>query len=54
VETPATLEIRGGMLIGMAQFKIKPEDYHIDIPSVVRDKIAKEFTVTITTACNPK
>ncbi|HEX9510539.1 MAG TPA: YceI family protein [Puia sp.] len=54
VETPATLEVRSGMLLGTAQFKIRPEEYHIDIPSVVRDKIAKEFTITIKAGCSPK
>jgi polyisoprenoid-binding protein YceI len=54
VEIPATLEVRDGMLLSMAHFKIRPEDYHIDIPSVVRDKIAREFTITISAGCSPK
>jgi polyisoprenoid-binding protein YceI len=47
IELPATLEIKNGKLSGNAAFKIKPEDYNITIPSVVRDNIAKELTVTI-------
>jgi polyisoprenoid-binding protein YceI len=54
IELPATLEVKGGMLLGQAQFKIKPEEYHIDIPSVVRDKIAKEINVVIKVNCTPK
>jgi hypothetical protein len=47
IELPATLEIKNGKVSGNAQFTIKPEDYNISIPSVVRDNIAKELTVTI-------
>jgi YceI-like protein len=52
IELPATLEVKAGKLLGHAEFKIKPEDYNISIPSVVRDKIAKEVTVTIKIDCN--
>ena len=47
VEIPTTLEIKAGKLVGDAQFKIKPEDYRIDIPSIVRDKIARDITVNV-------
>jgi hypothetical protein len=47
IELPATLEVKGGKLSGMAEFKVKPEDYNISIPSIVRDNIAKELTVTV-------
>ena len=47
VEAPATLEVRNGHLIGQADFKLKPEDFNISIPSVVRDKIDKEIKVKI-------
>jgi len=53
VETPATIEVRGGVLIGHAQFKIKPEDYNISIPSVVRDKIERDLNVEVKINCNP-
>jgi polyisoprenoid-binding protein YceI len=52
IEVPATLEVKGGKLVGHAQFKIKPEDYNIQIPSVVRDKIASEVVVTVKVECN--
>lgn len=54
VEVPATLEIKGGRLLGQTQFRVKPEDYHVDIPSIVRDKIAKELTVNVKVDCSPK
>lgn len=54
VEVPATIEIKGGKLIGKAQFTIKPEDYKIKIPSIVVDKIAKEVTVSINIDCTAK
>jgi len=47
IELPATLEVKNGKLSGLAEFKIKPADYNISIPSVVRDNIAKELTVTV-------
>lgn len=54
VEVPATLEIKGGMLIAIAQFMAKPEDFQITIPSVVRNKIAKEVTIKVNANCSPK
>jgi hypothetical protein len=47
IELPATFEVKDGKLSGTAEFTIKPEDYNISIPSVVRDNIAKELTVTV-------
>ena len=54
VAIPATLEVKSGRILGQSQFNIKPEDYHIDIPSLVRDKIAKELTVSVKVDCSPK
>ena len=54
VTIPATLEVKAGRILGQSQFNIKPEDYHIDIPSLVRDKIAKELTVSVKVDCSPK
>jgi YceI-like domain len=51
IETPATLEVRGGKLSGQAEFRLKPEDFNISIPSVVRDKIDKEMAVKIRIDC---
>jgi len=54
IETPATLEVKGGHLTGHAEFKVKPEDFNISIPSVVRDKIDKEMTVKVNIDCTTK
>ena len=47
IETPAILEIKGASLIGNAEFTVKPEDYNMTIPSIVRSKIANTMTVKI-------
>jgi len=51
LEAPATLEVKGGHLIGVSDFKVKPEDYNISIPSLVRDKIDKEMAVKVKIDC---
>lgn len=50
---PATLEVKSGKLLGQTHFKVSPEDYHIIIPSLVRDKIAKEMSLVVNIDCNP-
>ena len=52
VEVPATLELKDGKLVGEALFKLKPEDFNIRIPSLVRDKIAGEIDVHVKIDCN--
>ena len=47
LETTAQLEVKNGKIIGSSTFKIKPEDYQIIIPGVVRDKIAKDINVKV-------
>jgi hypothetical protein len=54
VEVPATLEVKAGHLVGVAEFKLKPEDFNISIPSVVRDKIDKEIDVKVNIDCTTK
>ena len=51
IETPATLEVKGGRILGAAEFKVKPEDFSISIPSVVRDKISQEMRVNVRIDC---
>ncbi len=53
IETPATIEVKNNTLIGTAKFMVKPEDYNISIPSLVREKIAKEMAVDVSITCNP-
>lgn len=54
IETPATLEAKDGKLLGQAEFKVKPEDFNINIPGIVRDKIDKEIAVKIRIECVTK
>ena len=47
ISTPGEIEIAGDGVKARSKFFIKPEDYKIEIPSVVRENIAKEITVTV-------
>jgi hypothetical protein len=42
------MEVRNGKLTGKTNFKIKPADYNIKIPAVVKDKIAQQIDVAVT------
>jgi polyisoprenoid-binding protein YceI len=52
LEAPGTIEVKGGKLLGQAEFKVRPEDYNITIPSLVRDKIAQEMRVNVKIECS--
>jgi hypothetical protein len=54
IETQATFEVKAGHLVGVAEFKLKPEDFNINIPSIVRDKIDKDIDVKINIDCSTK
>jgi hypothetical protein len=54
IETPATIEVKNGHLLCQAEFKVKPEDFNVNIPSLVRDKIDKEMTVKVNVDCASK
>lgn len=45
--TKGTLEVLKEGLAARSEFVIIPEDYGIDIPGIVREKIAKEIKVTV-------
>ena len=47
LEIPATLQLKNNRLTGIAKFKLKPEDYKIEIPALVRNKIAREVDVVV-------
>jgi polyisoprenoid-binding protein YceI len=51
IEEPATLEVKNGRLSGKSDFRIKPEDFQITIPSIVRDKIASAIAVHVLIDC---
>jgi hypothetical protein len=48
ISTKGTLEVKTGEITANSKFNIVPEDYHITIPSVVREKIDKSLEVTVT------
>ena len=54
IEAPATIEVKNGHLLGQAEFKVRPEDFNISIPSLVRDKIDKEITVKVNIDCTAR
>jgi polyisoprenoid-binding protein YceI len=47
ITIPATMQIVNGKLTAHATFTLKPEDFNISIPSLVRDKIASEIKVEV-------
>jgi len=47
VVTTATFTVKNGVVTGEAKINVNPEDYKIEIPGVVREKIAKELTVSM-------
>ena len=53
LSTKGTIEVLAGGINASSKFKIVPEDYKIEIPGVVRDKIAKDLEVTVTMKFTP-
>jgi polyisoprenoid-binding protein YceI len=53
ISTKGTIEVVTGGINANSKFKIVPEDYKIEIPGVVRDKIAKDLEVTVTMKFTP-
>lgn len=47
VSTQGQFTVKGGAVVGEAKIQVNPEDYKIEIPGVVREKIAKELEVTM-------
>ena len=45
--TKGTIEVKKGGITVKSKFKVKPEDFNITIPGLVRDKIAKEMEVSL-------
>jgi polyisoprenoid-binding protein YceI len=44
---PGTLELKAGQLLANATFNVTPADYNIEIPMLVRDRIAKSVRVRV-------
>lgn len=47
ITIPGEIEIMKDGVKASSKFVVKPEDYKIEIPGVVREKIAKEISVTV-------
>jgi polyisoprenoid-binding protein YceI len=53
VSTKGTLEVITGGINANSKFSIVPEDYKIEIPGVVREKINKNLEVTVSMKYTP-
>jgi polyisoprenoid-binding protein YceI len=51
IQVPATVELKGGQLLAAATFPVAPADYNIEIPLLVRDRIAKVVSVRVALTC---
>lgn len=51
--TNGTITVKGGKVTAVASFSVKPEDYKIEIPNLVRDKIAKDVSIDVNLALAP-
>jgi len=47
IKTTATFTVNGDEVLGESKIMVNPEDYGIEIPGVVREKIAKELEVSL-------
>jgi hypothetical protein len=46
INVPATLQVVQGKLTGKSDFALKPQDFAIQIPALVREKIAEQISVS--------
>ena len=53
VNARGTIEVITGGINASSKFNIAPEDYKIEIPSVVREKISKNLEVTVSMKYTP-
>jgi hypothetical protein len=53
LDAKGTIIVSSDNITANSVFNIAPEDYNIDIPGVVRDKIAKTIEVTVTMKYDP-
>jgi len=47
ISTPGTIIVKGGIVSANSKFMVKPGDYNISIPSLVRDNIAETIEVSV-------
>jgi polyisoprenoid-binding protein YceI len=53
ISVPGTLELKTGQLLANATFNVAPADYNIEIPMLVRDRIAKSVRVRVAFSGSP-
>lgn len=53
VDAIGMIEVKGEDVITFSEFHVSPEDYNIEIPGIVRDKIAKELLITVEVLLKP-
>jgi hypothetical protein len=53
IKEKGNLEIKNGKISVKTKFNIKPEDYNIQIPSLVRDKIASNLETSVEITYEP-
>ena len=54
VKENGTIEVKDGKIKTIATFRVKPEDYKIEIPGLVRDKIASSIEINVEITYEPK
>ncbi len=47
IQAQATFAVNGQKIEGVSEIMVNPEDYKIEIPSIVREKIAQELKVSM-------
>lgn len=52
VKIAGTIDIVKGIVSAKSKFTVNPQDYKISIPDLVKDKIAKEITVSVNVTYN--
>ena len=53
VETTATFTVKNGALSATSDFKIEAEDYNIEIPGLVKDKVSKTININVQSNYEP-
>ena len=53
MSTTATITVKNGVLSAVTDFKIETADYDIEIPGVVKDKVAKTVNINVQASYEP-
>jgi hypothetical protein len=53
IEVPGTVIVKDGKITAKSKFKVRPEDYNVNIPALVKEKIAKEIEVNVDAVMEP-